>query len=201
MTPGTYECGCTVSQQPRGRRLRQCRWHRKPYVPLKPSTYKPSPVSSKDIVAALRRKYADVGRSNEWAFFEELRVGTGYKWARRGKGKAHNPEQRLDAFVMNLWPSKQFLRIAFEIKVSKQDFRNEIAAPEKRATAIKLSNQFYFVTPKGLVNDFDIPADCGLMEVDEAGRVTVKVKAPLHSGLDAAPWLFVAAVARRVNRV
>lgn len=197
MTPGAYECGCTVAQQPRGRRTKLCRWHRQKYVPLKPSTYKPSPVSSKDIVKALARKYGDNGRSNEWAFFSELRAGTGYKW---GRGKRdHNPEQRLDAFVMNLWPSKQFIRIAFEIKVSRQDFLNEIKAPEKRATALKLSNQFYFVTPVGLVKDHEIPDDCGLMEVSETGSVRVKIKAPIHAGDERPPWTFAAAIARRVQ--
>lgn len=73
-----------------------------------------------------------------WAYFPELRVGTGY-------GKDN--EQRLDAWAMNLMPSKQLSRYAYEVKVSRSDFLAEIKKPWKRKHALMLSNHFYFAAP------------------------------------------------------
>lgn len=191
---GIYECGCSVAEQPRGKRTAFCSHHyTKKYIPLKPSTYKKPAMSAREVTDHLRASYSPGGRAgNEWAFFDELRVGTGYKWGSKG----FNPEQRLDAFAINLWPSKDFLRIAFEVKVTRSDFLGEIKKPEKRATGLMLSNQFYFVTPLGLVSKDEIPEECGLIEIKEDGSRKFTVKAPRRDAPDP-PLQFLAAIARR----
>lgn len=147
-------------------------------------------MDSKDIIKALRKRHGKNGR--EWALFEELRAGTGYKDIRKGL----NPEQRFDAWAINLYPSKGHMTIAYEIKVSRSDFLHEIKHPKKRQTAVLYSNEFYFVTPKGLVSKEEIPEGCGLIEVKEdlSSRVVVKAEHRLESELS---WNFVASIARR----
>ena len=57
--------------------------------------------------------------------------------------------------------------IAFEVKRTFPDFRND--TPEKRLPWLFYSNAFYYVTPPGLIELRHIPAETGLIEVDESG--------------------------------
>ena len=94
--------------------------------------------------------------ASEWMFLRELRAGTG-----RGKHSL----QRLDAFALNCYPHRGMKRICYEIKMSRADFRNELKNPLKRRIGMRFSNEFYFVTPAGLLKPEEIPADSGLIEV------------------------------------
>ena len=147
-----------------------------------------------DIVKALQRRHGAAGRS--WALLPELRVGTGYK-----NLKANiNPEQRIDAWAICLYPSKGLCRVAYEIKVSRSDFLHEIKNPEKRLQAMQYSNQFYFATPKGLVKPEEIPTECGLVEIDEDGSSRYVVGAP-YRDTEPDTWIhLLAAIARRAAK-
>lgn len=156
-------------------------------------------MKAQDIVNALREKHAsNYGR--EWAFFDELRVGTGYRYydSEKGDYEPYNPEQRIDAWAINLFRSKNFERIAYEVKVSRSDFLSEIRNPDKRRQALELSNRFYFVTPKGLLKKEEIPGECGLMEVNEDGKLKTVKKAPLRE-TDGLVWQFLCSIARRAG--
>lgn len=88
---------------------------------------------------------------------------------------------RIDVFAMRFWSSGVGrIRVAYEVKVSRADLLAELRKPEKRAHALEVSNQFLFATPKGLLRPGELPPECGLVEVDEAGRSRVKVKAPMR---------------------
>lgn len=124
-----------------------------------------------------------------WAFFTELRIGTGF-----GKDK----EQRLDAWAINFFTGKRNVTVGYEIKTSKSDFISEIKKPKKRRAGLRLSNEFYFVVPKGLIKIEDVPPECGLIEVNEDGFLEKTIDAPYRD--DAIPtWLFVASIARRLD--
>jgi len=128
----------------------------------------------------------------KWAFFEELRIGTGY-------GK--DSEQRFDAWAIHYYPSKRNVTRCYELKVSKSDFMHEVKKPFKRRAGLRLSNEFYFVTPKGLLSDDDINKmpECGLMEVDKAGLITTRVKAA-HRSIHPPNWLFLSSLCRRFDK-
>jgi len=160
-------------------------------------------IGNHEILAALAMRHSPPER---WAFFRELRIGTGY-----GKGV----EQRLDAWAMSLWPSTGQNRFAYEVKISRGDFRREIKQPLKRRMGLLYSNYFYFATPSGLLKPEEIPPECGLIEVEPVElddwhrarwpkgqpevRAVVKVPAPHR---DTAPpgWMFLASIARRAMR-
>jgi len=99
---------------------------------------------------------------SEWMFLRELRIGTG-----RGKHSL----QRLDAFALNCYPHRAMKRICYEVKTSRADFRLELKNPLKRRIGMRFSNEFYFVTPAGLLQHDEIPADSGLMEVGTAASI------------------------------
>ncbi|MBV8817161.1 MAG: hypothetical protein JO022_02320 [Acidobacteriaceae bacterium] len=92
---------------------------------------------------------------SEWIFLRELRVGTG-----RRQGNL----QRLDAFALNTLLHTGMKRVCYEAKVSRADFLLELKHPLKRRMGMRYSNEFYFVTPPGLLTVAEIPAECGLIE-------------------------------------
>jgi len=57
-------------------------------------------------------------------------------------------------------------RICYEIKTSRADFLCEMKHPLKRRIGSRYSNEFYFVTPSGLLDISEIPVECGLIEIE-----------------------------------
>lgn len=95
-------------------------------------------------------------RASEWIFLREQRVGTGFR---------SSSAQRLDGFALNCLPHTSMKRVCYEVKTSRADFLCEIRQPLKRRIGLRYSNEFYFVTPAGLVNLSEIPVECGLVEI------------------------------------
>jgi hypothetical protein len=156
-------------------------------------------MTAEQVTVALRALHRDP----EWAFFDELRVTTG--WSLDGLEqevaleKVPSADQRLDAWTMNTWPSRKHICVAYEIKVSRADFRHEIAQPRKRELALRFSHQFFFATPAGLVQVSELPPECGLVEVDEDGKVRVVRDAPVRA-MEQLPAGFVASLGRHAAR-
>lgn len=96
---------------------------------------------------------------NEWLFLRELRIGTGHR---------HHEMQRLDAFALNCLPHLGMKRVCYEVKLSRADFLGEVRRPLKRRIGMRFSNEFYFVTPAGMLAHEEVPSECGLIEIGEA---------------------------------
>lgn len=90
----------------------------------------------------------------EWAVLDELHDGTGGSSTRR-----------FDAVAFNCWPSRGFIRLGFEIKISRADFSKELAAHEKRAALEKHCHEVYFVVGPNVCTAREIPEPWGLLEV------------------------------------
>lgn len=85
---------------------------------------------------------------------------------------------RIDVFAMRFWESGIGpVRVAYEIKVSRADFLSEVRNPEKRRLAMEISNEFFFATPKGLLNPKEIPSGCGLIEL-VGEQMRIKLRGP-----------------------
>jgi len=114
-------------------------------------------------------------------------------------GHSMGEPNRMDAFHMEDMPSKGFHRTAYEIKISRSDFLREIKNPEKRKAALRVSNQFYFVAPEGLIKPEEIPMECGLLEL-YGERLITTVNAPVRDGMPSS-WMFFSAIGRRVMKM
>ena len=125
----------------------------------------------------------------EWIFFRELRVGTGYR---------SSAAQRLDAFALNCLPHSGMRRVCYELKTSRADFLCELKHPLKRRIGMRYSNEFYFVTPVGLLDCSEIPVECGLIEI-ERSFPNVVVPAPWRD-TPGPTWQFMAAMLRNQRR-
>ncbi len=111
--------------------------------------------------------------SSEWLFLRELRLGTGTR---------NNFAQRLDAFALNCLPHLAMKRICYEVKTSRGDFLAEMKRPLKRRMGLRYSNEFYFVTPPGLVEFGEVPVDSGLIEAGTASDDDCRALATRHAG-------------------
>lgn len=111
-----------------------------------------------DVITALRTQHPEL--SGEWVCYREC-------W-------------RIDLFAMRCWtgsPGRR--RIAYEVKVSRGDFLNELRHPEKRQNALDLSHQFYFACPIQMIAPTEVPEETGLVWVD-GKRVTIAKRAPIR---------------------
>lgn len=156
-------------------------------------------MKAEEVIKAIEKRHGEAGK--EWELFTELRAGTGYGPVSYGKSKesVNNPEQRYDAWAINLYPSRGYERIAYEVKVSRADFLQEIKNPDKRQQALSVSNYYYFVTPVGLITLGELPEECGLIEVKEDGTSRIKKKA-LYRDIGEVPMGLIASIARRGSR-
>lgn len=143
-----------------------------------------------DVLEALRRSYSP---RDGWVTAAEVCVGTG-NGAIEIDGSIYSAAQRIDLYALNAWRSAKFERVAFEVKVSRSDLLAELRDSDKRAAAMALSNRFYFAVAPGVVDDREIPDDCGLIQVDGRGCVTVR-KAPWRDTPEP-PIQFVASLLR-----
>lgn len=139
-------------------------------------------MNADQIYLAIRQRH----KLPQWVLVRELRLNCG--WA----------PQRIDAWAMNCHPSKGCWRIAYEIKLSRSDFRAEKKDPEKRKTAMAVADFFYFAAPRGLIAPMDVPDDCGLLAVYESGRSMILKRAP-RTNAKGPDWWFVAAVLRNLT--
>lgn len=80
---------------------------------------------------------------------------------------------RMDAWTMNRsWANP--CATAYEIKVSRSDFLRD----EKWRGYLPLCNCLYFVTPRGLIKENELPSEVGLMETTSGGgRLITRKKA------------------------
>ena len=123
----------------------------------------------------------------EWATFAEMRNGTGYGVQ----------ERYIDLFAIDLYPSKVFHSVAYEVKISRADFLRELKQPEKRTFAETIANECVFAMPTGTAKLDEIPEGWGLLEIGTAGpRIA---KAAQQRKVEAWPMRFSAALARRCS--
>ena len=126
----------------------------------------------------------------EWAAFKEMKMGAGLD---------KDVMQRFDVYAINYYRSKRYMTRCFEIKVSRSDFLSEMKKPLKRRAAVRLSNEMYFVAPKGLIKIEEIPVECGLLEVEENGNIIQTVPAPFRDIMPL-PNSLIAAISRRADK-
>jgi len=134
------------------------------------------------IIRHLQERYS----GNEWATFTELADSTGSM-----KGRT------IDFYALNLWPSKAYLSAAYEVKVSRADFRRELDNPGKRAPWEKRASECWFVAPVGIIPLGEVPEGWGLLELGSNG---FKAMRRAHQRkIESFTPDFVAAMARRMH--
>jgi len=131
----------------------------------------------------------------EWATFSELRDSTGFGQSRT-----------IDVATFNMWKSGRYARIAYEIKVSRNDFLRELDQPEKHAWVEDHFHETYFAAPAGLIKPEEVPAHWGLLEVFRRAKTGVlttrrKVRAKRRAPKDPGIGLTMSILRRAAEQV
>lgn len=106
-------------------------------------------------------------------------------------------KRRCDFWTLHPNPSTGFYATAYEIKISRQDFKRDTA--EKQREARLYSDRFFYVAPKGLLKKEDIPDWAGLIEFD-GEKLRQVLRAP-HRDKDGPSWEFVVALIRSSGKI
>ena len=103
-------------------------------------------IKTPDIEKALQDKH----RKDIW--LQELRLSSGFQW-----------DGRVDFLAISPSPSTGNKSIAYEIKVSRADFKRD--THKKQRGARLFSDLFYYIAPEGVIPHEDVPDWAGLIEV------------------------------------
>lgn len=141
---------------------------------------------TEQVRAALRTRFCQP----EWALFFEVADGTGAsqrRWA--------------DAMAMNMWGSRGLALHGFEIKVSRSDWKRELANPAKAESIAGLCDFWTIVAPKGMIPIDELPPGWGLLEVDADLKITQRVTGPKNTDPAMLTRSFVASLLRSAAKV
>lgn len=129
-------------------------------------------IKTNDILDALLERYSDRIRATELAF--------------------SSGQRRIDLWTLHPQNNKGYRSTCFEIKISRADYKKDTY--EKQRQARLFSDQFYYVTPKGLLEKEQIPDWAGLLEFD-GNRFRSVLDAPI-TGRAEPSWELVASIFR-----
>lgn len=136
--------------------------------------------------AALRTRFCQP----EWALFFEVADGTGAsqrRWA--------------DAMAMNMCGSRGLALHGFEIKVSRSDWKRELANAAKAESIAGFCDFWTIVAPKGMIPIDELPPGWGLLEVDADLKLVQRVAGPRFENPAELTRSFVASLLRSAAKV
>lgn len=93
---------------------------------------------------------------------------------RNGTGVARAKTRTADAMIASCWPSRGLWLAGVEIKVSLQDWKKELANPDKADEIGKYCDYWYAAAPAGVIPHEQVPETWGLVEVTGSTAKIVK---------------------------
>lgn len=99
---------------------------------------------------------------------------------RNGTGYARKRTRTADALAASVWPSRGLYLTGFEIKVSRGDWRKELADPQKAADMQQYCRYWYVVAPDGVVDVGEVPDNWGLIVVNSTSVKNAKAAPALE---------------------
>lgn len=143
-------------------------------------------MNSGQVESLLRRHFA----GPHYAFLTQVRNGTGF---------SRKTARTADAVAMGTWPSRGIHLHGIEIKVDLQDFKREIANPEKAEDIAKYCHFWWLAVTHEKVAPIEmVPANWGLLIVSEDGtKMRVAKEAAMLSPV-APDHLLIASLMRKM---
>lgn len=116
---------------------------------------------------------------------------------RNGTGYARKQTRTADGLILSVYPSRGLWMAGVEIKVSKGDWRKELADVDKSCEIQRFCHYWYVAAPKGIIPLGKVPDTWGLIECTDKTAAITK-PAPKLSPLPP-DMLFVCSLLRRFS--
>lgn len=114
---------------------------------------------AEEIEAILADKYSGRG----WALFFQYMPMTSFE----------STLNKIDLIAVGLWHQHDKI-IAFEIKIARSDFLKDLKNfKKKHQFAFRISDEFFYVCPWGLIEKEEVPVDAGLMYVNQGNKIKI----------------------------
>lgn len=139
------------------------------------------------IEKAIRKMYTGNGTYNRYAVISEVSNSTGYAASRW-----------IDLLVIELFPSDGCHLHAIEIKCSRSDLVREVKDFDKSWAIERYCDYFSVALPEGMSMPPEVPADWGVLRVDESGRAKFERKPKQRRDVWPPNRPLIAAIARRM---
>lgn len=104
-----------------------------------------------------------------------------------------------DAVAVGLWASHGHQIEGFEIKVARSDWLSELRQPGKSEPVMRYCHRWWLVCPPGVATADELPPGWGVLEMQAAGTLRVRVKAPKLEPVEPTRGFFAALVRRGAN--
>ena len=119
----------------------------------------PAKFTERDLLDRLYKHHSlNSGNGPAWAYMEHVRDRAGFA------------DRTIDALALHLWPSRNHEAHAYEVKVSRADFRRELEDDgAKSACWRSWVEYFWIVAPAGVVPVEELPCTWGLLVPHGAG--------------------------------
>lgn len=140
-------------------------------------------LTTPELMEKLAYKYA----GEAWAFFEQVRSGTGYL----------HQVRTADAIAMGLWPSRGLELLGFEVKIYRADWLKELKTPRKADELVGFCDRWWIVALKDVARVEEIPTTWGLMVPHGLGLRVVKAAPELKP--EPVDRLFLASLLRKAK--
>lgn len=141
-------------------------------------------MTAHDVINALAARY----KPPEYAFLTDVRNSVGFS------GRVRTA----DAMAMSLWPSRGIYMTGFEVKVSRADWKKELAQPEKAEELAQFCKLWFIACPEKLIDKDEVPPGWGLIHVKEDGGLKYAKPAPEHPHREPT-WMLFASLMRDVT--
>ena len=151
-------------------------------------------MKAEDLINLIRQRYPvdrPDGRQSH-VVLEQVPDGTGM-----------HQRRWIDAVVFSLWESRGLFRLAFEVKVSRSDFIQELQNPLKHKWVLECFHEFWFVAPQDVIQMDELPPSTGWM-CPRGSKLIIKkhaVQNPHPKLDDILLAAFMRAASKEINRV
>lgn len=143
----------------------------------------------KDITAAtIEHSLSERFSAPAYAFLVQVRNGTGFQRTVR----------TADAIAFGLYPSRGLTITGFEIKVTKSDWKRELADPDKAEDIARFCHTWNIVAPEGVVPVDEVPTNWGLIELGSTGKLR-SAKAAVPQTPEPLTPLMIASIMRNIS--
>lgn len=115
--------------------------------------------TAKEVKKILKNKYSQP----EYEIFFEVSSTT---------GTLNNQTRYADVVAFNMFASREYKIIGFEIKVNRNDLLKELKEASKAEAIYKYCDEWYLVVANNILRETDeVPDNWGIMEINENNKI------------------------------